>query len=99
MDTYIINKGSSKTVYFHVNADGFVFYKIQNESGTNKAKFWWVAGPFGSIKDVGFVKATGKLKIKGTLWGKLRIGHLDSKTIVQIHDQPRVGMNFPEINF
>ena len=99
MDTYIINKGSSKTVYFHVNADGFVFYKIQNESGTNKAKFWWVAGPFGSIKDVGFVKATGKLKIKGTIWGRLRIGSIKSETIIQIHDDARINTKFPSIDF
>lgn len=99
MDTFRITTGKTITVYSHLNAKGHVFFKIQNEVGDNKAKFWWVKGPFGSIEKIGVLSGTGKITIKGTLWGKLRIGDIHSETLVQIHDNPRVNTNFPSINF
>ena len=99
MDKHQISKGTSKTVYSHINSKRFVFYKIQNKSGNHKAKFWWVKGPFGSIEKVGVLSGSGKIKIKGTLWGKLRVGEINSDTLIQIHDDPRVNTNFPTIEF
>ncbi len=94
-----VEAGQNKTIYSHLNASGHVFFRISNKSNTNKAKLWWVKGPFGSIENLGEFKGTGKIKIKGVLWGKLRIGQLDSSTVVQVHDDPRVNTNFPSIEF
>ncbi|MFC4094863.1 hypothetical protein [Euzebyella saccharophila] len=99
MEKFIIKTGKTKTIYSHINASGNLYYSIKNKSGDNTAKFWWIKGPFGNIEKIGHLTESGKIKIRGTVWGKLRVGQITSETIIRIHDNPRVNTNFPPIEF
>lgn len=99
MRTLLINQNKKEEVYFHLNAKGTVYFNIKNDSGSNKLYFWWTLGPFGKTKRLGYLENKGTIKIEGIIWGRLKVANADSRTILQIHDDPNVAMNFPAIKF
>lgn len=99
MKSYLILPGQRVEIYRHYNGAGNVYYKINNKSGTNRINMWWTVGPFGSNKRLGFLSDRGSIEIKGFIWGRLKVGEADSETVIQIHDDPNVAMNFPPIHF
>jgi hypothetical protein len=99
MKTIEINIGETKEVYFYINLTGKLHYKISNESGTNRLKFWWVKGPFGNVEGLGELIGEGSLPYKGLVWGKLKASSADSQTFVQIEESSKIVTKFPPIYF
>lgn len=99
METIELNPGETKNIFFYINLKGELRYKISNESGTNKLTFWWVRGPFGTVKGLGELVGEGTLKYDGFLWGKLKASSADSRTFVQVTERSNVNQKFPPIHF
>jgi hypothetical protein len=98
-DTIKILPGETKQIYFYVNLDGRLYYKIQNKSGTNKVKAWWIKGPFGSVEGISDLVGTGNIPFKGLLWGRLKVSNADSETMIYVTEEAQVANNFPTIHF
>lgn len=98
-DQVRINPNETKDLYFFINLSGRLYYKVQNKSGTNKVKAWWVKGPFGSVEGVGNLVGSGNIPFKGLLWGKLKVSDADSETVIYVTEEAKVANNFPTIHF
>lgn len=98
-DTITVQPNETKKIYSYINLKGTLHYKIQNKSGTNKVKAWWVKGPFGSVEGVGDLVGSGSIPFKGLVWGKLKVSGADSETIIYVTEQAGVASNFPSIHF
>lgn len=99
MDKFILSPGETKIVYFFLNLDGRVYFKIRNQSKSNRLKAWWIKGPFGSEEAIPDLVSGGSVDMKGVLWGKLKVGGADSRTIIYITDQAKISYSFPDIKF
>lgn len=97
--TIILHPNETKDIYFFINLNGSVFYKIVNKSSTNRIKGWWLKGPFGSKEDIGTLSNTGSTPFKGLIWGRLKAYGADSETTILITESAQVAINFPSINY
>lgn len=96
--TINIKKGETKEIYFYLNLNGVLFYKIVNKSGSNRVKCWWIKGPFGAREDIGYLSNSGSTKFKGFFWGKLN-GSADSDTKIIVSEYSDIFISSPSIHF
>src|SRR5689334_22809871 len=97
MEAITIGKEEVKSIYFHINLKGRLYYKILNESGTNSIHCWWLKGPFGNREEVGRLLDSGTIDIKGLLWGRLKADGCDSITKVFVTERSEIAALFPSL--
>ena len=99
MEIIKINPNEIKTAYWFINLKGKIYFKINNKSGSNRLKAWWVKGPFGTVENIPDLILKGQTPYLGIGWGKLKVSGADSETIMFVTESAQVASNFPSVQF
>lgn len=97
--TVWIDKGGSADIYWEINLAGKVYLAADHEGSPACLDYWWIAWPFGNIKQLGRHCGRVEFSLPGltsfSVAAKLRAGGADSRTRVIGTSSESVANSFP----